>query len=279
MKRKMIGFIVITGIAILWVGGVVWTRTRENSLPFTVIHQGSDSAIIYRDPPSHFPYQNVFVMYTPMEAEPYFAPEVLEIIQQQNFEEKVVLYVEGVTGFYDHIEIGAVRPVGESHVLVDVNRIRPPRDPALPVELMLRTPYQLVTLDKHQFAGRNMTFTMELEGEPMGTFYREWAEEYSTLLITPTPVVISSSPVVKLPQIAVIARQWLAFREGLSPHQIAHMGTLKFPATFPDHTFYLVSLKERFTDEIYRIVITEQHQTFMLQDVPFGNVPPSHPFP
>jgi hypothetical protein len=279
MNRKMIGLISITGIAILLVGGIVWTRTRDESLPFTVIHQGSDSAIIYRHPSSHFPYQNVFVMYTPMEAEPYFAPEVLEIIQQQNFEGKVVLYVEGVTGLYDHIEIGAVHSVGENHVLVDVNRIRPPRDPALPVELMLRTPYQLVTLDKHHFAGRNMTFTMELEGEPMGTFYREWTDEYSTLLITPTPVTISSSPVVKLPQIAVIARQWLAFREGLSPNQIAHIGTLKFPATFPAHTFYLVSLEERFTDEIYRVVITEQHQTFMLQDVPLGNVPPSHPFP
>lgn len=189
MNRTLLGVIGFVMIAIGIVVGVVWVRQQGERIPFTVIYEDMGWDLEPNGEGGPFPNQDFLVLYHPDEAEPYFPNYLLPLVQQQDFEQNVVIYVQGDTPVLAPIEIVQVRLVNENQVMIEVESVPLPNEAGLPDLPMLGLSYQLVALDKSLLVGRDVLFTMKREGQTIATFYRQWEDLYSPSLITPTPVI------------------------------------------------------------------------------------------
>jgi hypothetical protein len=187
----LIGFGMI-GIGI--VVAVVWIRQQGERLPFTVIYEDMGWNLDSTGDSCPFPNRDFLVLYHPYEAEPYFPNYLLPLIQQQDFNKNVVIYVQGDTPILAPIEIVQVRLLNENQVIIEVKAVPLPREPGSPDLPMLGLSCQVIALDKSNLIGRNLLFIMKREGQSVATFYRQWEDLYSPILITPTPTLSFTLP-------------------------------------------------------------------------------------
>ncbi len=189
MNRTLFWFIGFGMIVIgIWVV-VVWVRQEGETLPFTMIYEDMGWNLDPNGDSGPFPNQDFLVIYHPLEAEPYFPHYLLSLVQQQDFDKNVIIYVQGDTPVLAPIKIIEVKLVNENQVIIEAESVPLPREPGVPDLPMVGLSYQLVALDKSLLVGCDVLFTMKREGQSIATFYRQWEDLYSPLLITPTPVV------------------------------------------------------------------------------------------
>lgn len=187
MNRTLFWLIGLGMIGIgIWVG-VVWARQQGETLPFIVIYEDMGWSLDSDGGGGSYPNHDFLVIYNQIEANPYFPNYLLTLFQQQDFEKNVIIYVQGTTPVLAPIKIVGVRLVDENQVIIEAESVPLSRELGMAELPMLGLSYQLVALDKSFLVGRDMLFTMKMEGQSIATFYRQWEDPYSPLLITPTP--------------------------------------------------------------------------------------------
>ena len=112
----------------IWVV-VVWVRQEGETLPFTMIYEDMGWNLDPNGDSGPFPNQDFLVIYHPLEAEPYFPHYLLSLVQQQDFDKNVIIYVQGDTPVLAPIKIIEVKLVNENPFATKIEKQTPKKPP------------------------------------------------------------------------------------------------------------------------------------------------------